>query len=531
MRDGVLLRCDIYRLNTRERMPVLLQRTPYNKAASTSVNVPLDCIRAAFAGYCVIVQDVRGRYSSAGNFAPFEQELNDGYDTVQWAASEAWSNGQVGMFGTSYSGATQWLAAGSDAPVHAITPFLTAADWHDGWLWDGEAFRLGFVLFWTLRSLAWGEALRRKSGLDAVTAAIDRASELYLGLDGATEQLIDDLAPYYRKWSARRQSADWDRLSPRSLDACSSVPSLNAGGWYDIFLAGTIENYRRTRDKGMPSNLIVGPWAHGNYTGTYPERSYGHNSGVDTFDLGGIQLRWFDRWLKGGIDDASDPPVRIFVMGPNMWRNEEDWPPPNSSLEGLYLRSGGILSPIGPHSEIPDQYEHVWGNPVPTMGGATYLPGLLVAANAGPRDVRTISTRTDLLHYQTDPLSQSLELAGSVRLELHAASTAPAMHFSATLLDIYPGGRSEILLSGIATLRKGPSEEPRAIEPQSVSISLGHTAYVFDRSHRLGLAIASSSFPKWAQIETNGLDVARNSVFHDAGRPSRLLFSVRPRGN
>jgi uncharacterized protein len=218
-------------------------------------------------------------------------------------------------------------------------------------------------------------------------------------------------------------------------------------------------------------------------------------------------------------------------MGPNVWRNEEDWPPPNTSIESLYLRSRGMLSAIGPHSEMPDQYDHLWRNPVPTVGGATYLPGLLVAANAGPRDLRTISTRIDLLHYQTDPLSQSLELAGPVRLELHAASTAPAMHFSATLLDIYPGGRSEILMSGIAILRNGRNEEPLATEPQSVSISLGHTAYVFDRGHRLGLAIASSSFPKWAQVESNGLDTARNSVFHDAGRPSRLLFSVRLGGS
>lgn len=524
MGDGTVLRADVYRPDTRERLPVLLQRTPYNKSAGAAVDVPLERFRAVEAGYCVVIQDVRGRYGSEGIFTPFQQELADGRDTVAWAIDRPWSDGRVGMYGASYVGATQWLAAGSEAPLAAIAPFLTASDWHDGWLYDSGVFRLGFALLWSLRSLASGEAIRRGIGLSEVAAAIDRIDSLYRGLDPSAQALLRNLTPYYEDWaSSTGRDSSWDRLSPRVLPSCTTVPALNSGGWYDLFLAGTIENYRRARAGGIPTQLVVGPWAHAAYSGVYPERTFGHAASVEAVDLGGLHLRWFDSLLKG-IAPNPHPSARVFVMGPDRWIDMEDWPPPDIEIRELYLRSSGRLTTERPAGEPASVYRHNWTDPIPSTGGATYLPGLVVAANTGPRDISRFRSRRDLLHFESHPLSAPLWVAGDVRVELYARSEASGMHFTATLLDVHPAGRAEVLATGIGRLDPALTRK----EGGRVEISLGHTCSVIANGHAIGLRIASSDFPRWALPPNETGIAARNEVLHEPDFASRLHLPVVP---
>jgi uncharacterized protein len=563
MRDGCSLRADVYRPGSSERAPVLLMRTPYNKEMATSP----DLMKAVAAGYCVVVQDTRGRYASSGTFDPFVTEQWDGEDTIAWAADRPWSSGCVGMFGTSYVGATQWLAAAGAPPaLGAIAPNCTAADYYEGWTYQGGAFQLGFVLTWALTFLGLGEVVRdighgrRPAGqLAEVVERVDSVEALFRSMPLADLPLVGEIAPYFREWLEHASyDAYWRRIAPRERYDAVAAPSLNIGGWYDLFLGGTLMNYRGMLQSGATAaarrpELVIGPWAHANLLGSYPEVQYGLAGGALLADLIGQQLRWFDAHLRPAQPAVPGRrPVRIFVMGANAWREDDSWPLPGTDFVAYYLhgrgrangRAGdGLLTPDPPGEEATDSYRYDPLNPVPTVGGATFLPGLVVSANAGPRDQRAVEQRQDVLCYATEPLSDPIEVIGPIELILYASSSARDTDFTGKLVDVHPDGRAEILTDGILRTRYRESlSEPQLLERDAVvelRIELGATAKRIDARHRLLLEVSSSNFPRFDRNTNTGGSIAEereadciaavNRVFHDRKRPSHVILPiVRP---
>jgi putative CocE/NonD family hydrolase len=564
MRDGVRLAADLYRPAAGGPWPTLLIRTPYNKDQSwVTLLLAPDPLLLAQAGYAVLVQDCRGCFGSGGALEPYFHEGRDGADTLRWAAAQPWSNGATGMLGGSYLGAAQWLAA-AEAPeaVQALAPFITADQFHTPWSYQGGAFQLGFLLYWALGYFALPELQRRLARREATLAdvaaamhALGRIDELYRRTPLTATPELDAVAPFYHDWLAHPDAADpyWRPVAGADYGRIGA-PALNIGGWYDTFLGGTLASYQGMRDRGGSEaarrpGLIVGPWSHGNWHGVFPERDFGLLAGVDAADLSGAQIRWFDYWLKGEENGvAGDAPVRLFIMGADRWREEEDWPLPDTQYRRLYLRGAGRANSLHgdgalawepPGDEPHDSYSYDPADPVPTCGGATLLPGAMASVNGGPRDQRAVEARPDVLVYTTPPLDRPVEVTGPVRLVLFAASSARDTDFTGKLVDVFPDGRAILLTDGIlrARYRDGPS--PRPLEPGAVAtleLDLGATANLFRPGHRIRLEIASSNFPRFDRNTNTGGVIAEegeadavaavNRVFHDAARPSHLLLPV-----
>lgn len=549
MRDGVRLATDVYRPEGATDAPALLQRTPYDKELSVFRNYTLELMQAVRAGYAVAVQDVRGRYASEGSFDPFAQDGHDGADTVAWLRSQPWCSGAVGMIGASYYGATQWSAAAAagDA-LGALAPGWTGADFHDGWAYQGGAFQLGFVLHWVLAFMAAG-APGAADRFGELVAAVDGHEAAYAATPLLEAELPGELAPYYRAWLEHpSRDAHWEALAPADRWQRVTAPALLVGGWYDLFLGGTLASWAALRREGGTAaarrpRMVIGPWAHGNVSGAFPDRAYGLLSHHLATDPTGLHLRWFDRHLRGidnGIDD--EPPVRIFVMGADEWRDAEDWPLPGTRPTPFYLRSGGELSTEAPADEPEDVYTYDPRDPVPTLGGATFLPGLAVSANAGPRDQAPLSARADVLTYVTAPLERDLEVIGPVEVVLFASSSARDTDFTAKLVDVHPDGRAELLTDGILRARYRSSlAAPEPLEPGAtyeLRIDLVATANVFRAGHRIRLDVSSSNFPRFDRNTNTGGAIAHerledavtavNRVHHDAARPSHLVLPLPP---
>jgi putative CocE/NonD family hydrolase len=565
MRDGVSLATDVYRPASGGPWPALIARLPYSKELlATLVLLMPDPLRLAQAGYAVVVQDCRGCYGSAGQPTPFVHEADDGADTIAWAATQPWSSGAVGMVGGSYLGVVQWLAAAEGPPaLRTIAPYITSDQLYAPWIYQGGAFQLGFCLFWALGSLAIPELHRRLATRAATMAEVGAAMRALGNITALWERLpllaapeLESTAPFYHDW-LRHPCDDpyWQALAVGRRLAQIRIPTLNIGGWYDPFLAGTLSSYQGMRDQGgspeaRRPHLIVGPWSHGVWHGAFPERDFGLLASTDAFDLTGVQLRWFDTWLKGaehGIDD--EPPVKLFVMGVDRWREEDDWPLPDTQYRKLYLRSSGrantrygdgTLAWEPPVDEPADHYAYDPHDPTPTCGGATLLPGALAAVNAGPRDQCAVEDRADVLVYTTPPLAHDLEVTGPIRLILFAASSARDTDFTGKLVDVFPDGRALLLTDGILRTRYRRSyTQPEPLAPGTVyelPIDLVATANVFRAGHRIRLEVSSSNFPRFDRNTNTGgciaqeteadLVVAANRVFHDHARPSHLILPI-----
>ncbi len=549
MRDGTLLRADVWRPQSSGRFPTLLQRFPYDKSAALAsiVLAGVEPARAVQAGFVVVVQDTRGRFASDGVFTAFADEARDGADTIAWIRKQPFSNGQVGMYGVSYGGATQLLAAGEHPKgLLAIAPHLAGSETYEGWIYEGGAFRLGFALWWAANSFARAElARRRREGRDVadLAAALETvlrdpwAAFRRLPLNGV--EVLNELFPSYRDWVEHpARDAYWRAgafLERIGEPFCSS---LHIGGWNDIFLAGTLRNHA-----ALGGRLIVGPWAHAVPYDVIGEVDYGPEATQGSLDMSALQLGWFAEQMNAAgspnRDDAA--PVRLFVMGANRWRDEPAWPPARARETTLHLRSGGALAPDpAPSDEPPDTFVYDPLDPVPTTGGATFLPGLYVARHAGPQDQAAVEARADVLTYTSDVLTRHTEITGNVTVILHAASSAADTDWTARLADVSPAGRSLGLLDGIVRARYSRSTERAELlergRPHEFTIALGAISAVIEPGHRLRLQISSSNFPKFDRNPNHGGDIPRaevsdyvsaeQTVFHDAARPSRLIVPV-----
>ena len=565
MRDGVTLYADIYRPDGEGLYPTILQRTPYDKTNSLT-NTMLDPIRAAKAGFAVVIQDTRGRHASEGEFYAFRDDIDDGYDTVEWAAAQPWSNGKVGMYGASYVGATQWLAATS-RPPHLVTivPTVTASNYHDGWTYQGGAFELGFNMSWTLLQLTLAN-FKNVSTVQNVPE--ERRSDLIHDVDNMTASfsylptkdfpgLNSGLAKYYYDWLAHPDFDEyWKRLSIEEHHSEINVPALHFGGWYDIFLGGTIRNYLGMKKSGANETarnrqrLIIGPWVHGARGTTMAGQHYfGIMADAAAIDVDGVHLRWFDHWLNdannGSVDDA---PVRIFVMGDDAWRDEQEWPLARAVETKYYLHSSGkanskhgdgSLSTVSPQSEAPDVYLYNPDNPVPTAGGALCCNPYF-AAN-GAYDQNAVEERQDVLVYSTPPLEKDTEVTGPVTVTLWASTSTTDTDFTAKLVDVCEAGCARNLTDGIIRARYRDSmSNPTLLEPNRAycyEIDLWATSNVFKAGHRIRLEVSSSNFPRFDRNTNTGNIIAEDTelrpalqtVFHDVQQASYISLSVVPR--
>src|SRR5450631_610796 len=555
MRDSVTLRADIYRPDTEGKFPVLLQRTSYNKL-SEGLDIDL-FYKAASNGYVVVVQDVRGRYASEGNWYPFVHEAEDGYDTVEWVASLPYSNGKVGMFGGSYVGATQMLAASLHPPhLAGICPGFTASNYHDGWVYQGGAFEQWF-------SESWSSGL----ALDTLNRAVSNATNARMGEDvlpltgyplfnlstpGTANASTSALAPYFLDWLAHPAYGEyWKRLNLEDRYSDFRVPALHTAAWHDIFLGGTLRNYAGIKehaatDEGRQGqHLLVVIGGHAGEGRKIGDIDFGPEAAK--YDENDTTLRWYDFLFKGVKNEFAGKHVQIFVMGLNQWRDEDDWPLARAKTTKFFLHSKGAanstdgdgsLATFAVASELVDKFTYDPGKPVPTLGGPLCCNADHLAP--GPRDQRTLEERNDVLVYSTPPLDHDLEVTGPVRLELFVSSSAVDTDFTAKLVDVYPDGSAFNLTEGILRAKYRNSQE--TAEPltpgkvYSLTIDLWATSNVFRAGHRLRLEISSSNFPRFDRNLNTGEPAATsarwaratNTILHDAAHPSALVLPVVP---
>jgi uncharacterized protein len=564
MRDGVSLSADIWRPATDAPVPVLLSRTPYGKATMAVTTDPESLVAAGFA---VVLQDCRGRFDSAGEWGYVHCEVEDGYDTVEWAAAQPWSNGRVGMFGASYMGYTQWLAAVANPPhLEVILPECCAADYWSASFDSGGAFRLAQRLGWTasliasmapewklddpeLDKLADAFTESRRAMLSGDPAAIRRAREATkLQLDAVYRQRpIKDNALWHGRatWldeiftHESRDDSNWRRVNPTTHYSVLDLPAVHIGGWYDVHLEGTLTNFAGMRRQAATERarqgqrLIVGPWAHWSpQLSVVGDVDFGSDGVLDTTAL---RSAWFRYWLLG--DDEPDwSPVRIFVMGANAWRNEREWPLARTIYTPWYLGAGGRLHIERPgEGETPDTFTYDPDDPVPTAGGRLLGTGEV----AGPIEQSHLAERPDVLAYTSEPLGQTIELTGPVRAELWTATDGSDTDFTAVLLDVHPDGRAWNLCEGAVRARHSGVTMP--LEKDAVyrfSVDLVATSVVVPAGHRLRLHVSSSSFPEWEPNPNTGRPIgtdtaddlrpAHQSVFHDVRHPSHILLPVIP---
>ena len=547
MRDGVKLRADIYRPNADGKFPVLLVRTPYDKRGDKKF-----ALRAAARGYVVIAQDVRGRFESEGDWYPFKNESQDGYETVEWAAALPYSDGKVGMFGGSYVGATQFLAAIAHPPhLAGICPEVTASNYHDGWTYQGGAFEQWFNESWTT-GLA-KNTLQRRVEASGDPPGWMRILPLtsYPVLKPASAA---GLAPYFSDWLAHPNYDEyWKQWSIEDHYGQIQVPVFGIGAWYDIFLGGTLRNYIRLKTeagtessrRGQRLMVYLGGHAGGPENQKIGQVDFGKEAPVD---MEAAMLDWYDGLLKGsGAVSRTEKPVRIFVMGRNTWRDEADWPLARAKATRYFLHSAGAangaagdgtLSTVVPGTEKSDQYVYDPNDAVPTVGGPLCCGPF--PAGLGPQDQRAVESRNDVLVFATPAFTSDLEVTGPVTLDLYVSSSAVDTDFTGKLVDLWPNGFAQNLTEGILRLRyRNSQEKPELARPGEtyhIMVDLWATSNVFLAGHKLRLEISSSNFPRFDRNLNTGEEQgvatrmvkATNAIYHDKAHPSALLLPIVP---
>ena len=532
MRDGVKLYANVFLPGEHLRVPALMERTPYGKLENLSPNYQ------AFVehGYAVVLEDVRGRYESEGNFDPLRQEIADGDDTLNWIAAQPWSNGKIGMVGGSYRGIVQWKAALSGNPhLKAIFPVVSGDDdYRDRFYSTGGAMKLGNRLEWMAENLkAPGyqpDFSRFVLHLPLRTADV--------AATGWTSQMFGEAVahPTY--------DAYWRALSTRERLSKIHVPVFAVGGWYDNFSESDLEAYGALHQTNGLNRILIGPWPH-NMSYKFADTDFGLDSSAP---LRTLQIEWFDQWLMGR-DTAlvSQPPVSIFVMGANRWLEERSWPPEDARPMNFYfagsghansLDGDGALDNRPPRTGAMDQYVYDPRDPVPTRGGAVCCNPKVFPW--GPMDQRVVEQRSDVLVYTTRPLTEDVEAIGPVQVVLYAATSARDTDFTAKLVDVFPDGYARNLTDGILRLRYRDSlDRPQAARPGQVyeiAVDAGVTANVFQKGHRIRVEISSSNFPRFDRNPNTGGIVANEtrlwqateSIYHDHDHPSRLVLMVMP---
>jgi len=540
MRDGVILSADIFRPEAAGTFPVILMRTPYDNNSLIAKG-----IQYARRGYALVAQDCRGRYDSAGEFYAWHNEVKDGYDTQEWIGRQPWCNGKIGTAGGSYLGLVQWLAAPLRSQyLKTMVPRVITSNFYDSPNYSGGAFQLALNMLWGFRQLGrtnqniehynWPELFRT---LPLITA------------DEAAGRKIT----FWKDW-VRHPSYDdyWKEVSIEEKYEQITVPALIMGGWYDLYSKQAFVNYNGMVQRGgteearKGTKMIMGAWPHPLSASTITgEVDFGADS---KYDLEGMELRWFDYWLKG-IDNGimNEAPIKLFIMGANYWRDEYEWPLARTQYVNYYFHSSGranslsgngTLSTTLPEDEPPDRYIYNPDNPVPTLGGNNCCSPDIVAW--GAYDQRPAEQRNDVLVYTTPVIQCDIEVTGPIVVKLYASSSTPDTDFTAKLVDVFPDGYAMNLCDGIIRARYRESfEEAKLMKPGTVyefTIDCWVTGNVFKAGHRIRVEISSSNFPRFDRNPNTGhefgmdseLSIAEQKVYHNRNYPSHIILPVIP---
>lgn len=543
MRDGTVLRADVYRPAKEGTFPVLVYRTPYNKLFRFDAYFDLQV--AVDREFVFVAQDTRGRFASEGEWMPFAHEREDGYDTIEWAAALPYSNGKVGTIGLSYCGSTQWSSAIMQAPhLRAIAPVVTWADPDDGLMFRDGVLEHGGNVSWSLaQSLTQHpkEALPPEQMFGKIMATVAEIDQIatrgYWALPSGRSPALAHTGQPSMIGRAIADPATMDdcRVSNRYDDV--EVPCLNIGGWYDIFLQGSIDNYVAMRKQGQIARLVVGPWAHVSLHSTTPNFVGDVNFGLGSIapfgrSLTDMQLDWYEHWLRDAPSTAAhESGVAIFVMGINQWRLEADWPLERAKSTAMYLHANGSLTwdrPSGGATESTYVYDP--SDPTPTCGGGLVMSG---EYPAGPLDQATVEARPDVLTFTSEPLDRDVEVTGRLQAIIFAGSDGPSTDFVVRLCCVDAHGVSRNIADGIARIQTDPSQICE------VDVDLWSTSIVFAAGERIRVQVTSSNFPRWDRNPNTGepardaekFRVARQRILHDAAYPSRIILPIIPGGD
>ncbi len=535
LRDGVTLSADLYRPKNDDLVPAIVIRTPYGKNTREMAD---QARYFAERGYAVVAVDVRGRGDSDGLFAPYFGEGEDGYDVIEWVAKQPWCQGKVGTLGGSYLARVQWLTALHKPPhlaamVCLVSPSDPFVEWPTG--------------VPTPHHLAWlfltsGRVVQNVNAVDW--------DKVYWHLPLVT---MDEAAgrpmSHWREEFLHTQIDEfWQRISYQSRFSEIDLPVLHISGWYDDEQVGTLRNFSGmvkhapTERARRSQKLIMGPWEHAvNTRQRIGEVDFGPQSLID---LRGAELRWFDYFLKGRDNGVvHEPPVSIFVMGRNVWREEREWPPARATCAKFYLHSAGranslhgdgVLSAVRPEDEPADHYVYDPLRPVP------FITGLTSTQIGGPDDYAAIERRDDVLVYTSEVLTEPLEVTGEIKVELYAATDARDTDFTAKLVDVWPNGFAQRIADGMVRARfRNGMHRQELVEPGQVcayEIDCWYTSHTFLQGHAVRLEISSSAFPKYDRNPNTGEElgttsvtrIARQTVYHDTNRPSALILPIVP---
>lgn len=546
MRDGTTLYADIYRPNDQIRYPILILRTPYNKEDAQTMNYAHP-IWYAKHGYVVIVQDTRGRWSSEGEFFPLQFEGKDGYDTIQWAIELPNTIPKVGLYGFSYIGLAQLLTAAEQPPgLCCIAPFMCGADVLSSS--DNGAFPLAQNLSWSV-FVSINEAVRKKDEKWLKQWATTNINDMYRFLPLQKVPIIKkELAPFYEELILQHNK------KPQSANIYENitVPALHLGGWYDIYIEKTIQNFngirKKSKSKFARENqfLILTPWLHMPWSPLVGEIYFGEKAKNRVDEL---QIKWFNRWLKDDESNWDLEPVQYFVTGENEWHTSSEWPISNQMKKTLYLYSENRANSINGDGKLIDD--------VPTSGSDkdmyVYHPSIFVPAiggRSGPDPVQTpmgacnqlpIEIRNDILVYTSDILNEDLDVTGEVKAKLYVSTTAEDTDFAIKITDVYPDGRSINIAECLLRLSARNGIENRSpVVPNKIyfiEISAGSIAHRFKKGHAIRINITSSLFPTFDRNSNQFIPIhkvteftfktATQSVYHSKDYPSRIEFYMK----
>jgi len=540
--DGTGMATDIYFPVGLDKAPVILVRTPYGKGIIGLLGRDDTAKTFARRGYIYIVQDVRGRYGSEGEFYPFTSDGQDGKDVIEWVEKQDWFDGNLGTYGASYLGTTQWFASPGEE-IDAMHLTVTSPDLREV-LYTGGELHLMTVYFW---SVMMGE---HKANLGMATKIGRLDDYVYtLPLDQADDKAGRDVLYFNQSLDLQEIWQVYEKVNFEEKYKQVSAPAVFVAGWYDMFLGPQLKDFNRLREEGAgnadDSILIVGPWGHG--SGGDGSAEYGEEGGRKDVTGPAHYLDWFDYWLKGKDNGVPEwAPVKIFVMGENVWREEQEWPLARTEYTSYYLHSGGdantrsgdgVLSTEMPEGNQPaDEFVYDPEDPVPTLGGNN------LGLNLGAYDQGKVEDREDVLVYTTPVLEEDVEVTGPITAMIYAASSAKDTDFTMKLVDVYPDGTAVNIQDGIvrAMYRDNDPMDPTPLTPGEVeeyTMDLWATSNLFKAGHKIRVEVSSSNFPRFNRnLNTGGpipgateIVKAEQTVYHDAERPSRIILPVIPR--
>ncbi len=514
--DGVQLLADVHHPKGLGKTPTILVRVPFTNTFGNRFRSDVIGRYWASRGYTVVIQGTRGRYESGGYFYPLVYERQDGIETLEWLSLESWYNDQLVMWGGSAFGHTQWAVADQLAP-DALFIQIASTNFRK-MFYPGNAFSFESALYWAIRS-------RGQEDRDVDIASLEK------GIQSLPVIQADDVAigdtDFYNDWLTNKDNDDfWERIDGVKRTETLQAPVLLMGGWFDPFLPTQIEDFKNiiNNAKGKVASetrLIIGPWGHAlslQIPKTLKKFPYRKASLAPS-------IPWFDHQLGLTEQSLLMPRIRLFVMGINEWRDENEWPLTRTEYTPFYLHDMGRLNDeLSEENVEPDQFDYDPLNPVPSAGGA------MLGIRAGIRAQNDIETRDDVIVYSTYPLSKPIEVTGHIRAVLYVSTDAVSTDFTAKLVDVYPDGTAYNLSDGIIRRNFDPSSN----EPVKIEIELWPTSNVFLKGHKIRLEVSSSNFPRYDRNPNTGEDIikaektisAHQMIFHSKKYPSHLVLPI-----